>query len=648
MGAHNTKVALCVRENPGISATCLAEQFGVSSRTVRTYIRECNDSMAGIASVEYHRAGPSGSGYYLEVADEAGFEDWLERARGFESRSASVPSTHEERVRFLINDLLLRTDWITVEGLADILFVSAPTVSAALCDVEKRVERFGLSLERRPRHGLRVTGPELSRRLCLASVAVDSLGFDGSRLGGDGVGESDWLARISSCVSSTSEETGFQINSMVYQNLIVHIAVALTRINDGCYVPMDDPSLREVEQADEMGVAQALARKIEGEFGVNLPREEVAYMAIHLAGKRMLAEGSGESQGSLVISDEVWGVVAAMLERVYQAFRFDFRDDLELSMNLARHIVPLTVRMRYRMPMDNPLLTDIKAHFPLAYSMAADASVALCDHYKATLSDAEIGYLALAFALALERQKTAPQKKNILVVCASGQGSARLLEYRYRQEFGKTLGSIQTCDVSRVNKVDFTDIDYVFTTVPLPFSLPVPVREVNFFLDGADVVGVREMLQRRRREGLLRYFDERLFFSHLTFETKEAALDYLCGCVIEARRVDDDFKELVLLREEYAPTSFGNYVALPHPLRAASDESFVCVALLDSPIPWNGHPVQAIFLLVVSREKDEGLEAFYDRLSELLLSPEEMQTLIADQRLETLERLFGEDSLSTT
>ena len=72
-----------------------------------------------------------------------------------------------------------------------------------------------------------------------------------------------------------------------------------------------------------------------------------------------------------------------------------------------------------------------------------------------------MGYLALAFALAIERQNTELPKKNILIVCASGKGSAQLLHYRYRQEFGSYVGRIETCDVSNVKKVDFKDIDYV-------------------------------------------------------------------------------------------------------------------------------------------------------------------------------------------
>jgi lichenan operon transcriptional antiterminator len=66
----------------------------------------------------------------------------------------------------------------------------------------------------------------------------------------------------------------------------------------------------------------------------------------------------------------VWDIVSKMLDMVWTRFHYDFRGDLELRMNLARHIVPLTVRLQYHLQIKNPLLTDIKHRFQLAYSMA--------------------------------------------------------------------------------------------------------------------------------------------------------------------------------------------------------------------------------------------------------------------------------------
>lgn len=80
----------------------------------------------------------------------------------------------------------------------------------------------------------------------------------------------------------------------------------------------------------------------------------------------------------------------------------------------------------------------------------------LTPEYGTMPSDDEVGYIALSFALALERKKSGPVRKNVLVVCATGAGSARLLEYRYCKVFGDQLGTITTCDVSTIAEQDFS------------------------------------------------------------------------------------------------------------------------------------------------------------------------------------------------
>ena len=314
-------------------------------------------------------------------------------------------------------------------------------------------------------------------------------------------------------------------------------------------------------------------------------------------------------------------------------------------MNLARHIAPLTVRLRYHMKLKNPLLSDIKERYPLAYSMAADAATVLVDQYRTPLSDDELGYIALAFALAIERLKTEAPKKNILMVCASGAGSARLLEYRCRQEFGRYVNTVTTCDVLHLDRVDFSKIDYVFTTVPISQKLPVPVREVKYFLDDAqEVEGVRELLRGEPAPGgIACFFDERLFFPHVKGRSKRVVLDFLLDQVVSLKAVSPAYRELVWKREALVATSFGNLVAIPHPLQAASSESFVCVGLLDEPLRWDeyGHEVQAVFLVSFAPAEGKAQHDFLELFSQFLVSKEAVSALLEKRTLSALIDLLG-------
>ena len=623
LDGRDIKLIDIIDAHPDIDPVDLAERFSVSDRSVRTYVRKTNEALGSCAQIEKRRGG----GYSLRVLNASAFAAL--RARDAHAGQDAVPTTPEARVDYLLNDLLSRADWITVDDLASILFVSRNVITSDLRQVAATLERFGLVLEKRPHYGIRVTGPEMSRRLCLANLTLDCI------IGTGGSASLDVIAR---CVSESLAEEDFQINSAAYQNLLVHIAVAVERIRANCYVPMEPEHLERMRSTPEYLIAKKVAAAVERELTAELPEEEIGYIAIHLAGKQTLYTPGSDADANLVISDEVWNVVSRMLEMVWNAFHFDFRNDLELRMNLARHIVPLSVRLRYRMRIDNPLLSDIKQRFPVAYSMALESSCILAEEYGNALSEDEVGYIALAFALAIERQKSERPRKNILVVCASGQGSARLLEWRYRQEFGTWLDRIETCDVAHVASRDLTGIDYVFTTVPLERKLPVPVREVKYFLDDEDVNSVRRILSGEAAAAapLAAYFDERLFLSALDAEDKDGALDALCARVAEVHDVPGDFRALVQRREELAQTCFGNLVAMPHPVTPVTTSTFVAVAVLNHSVSWNGQEVRAVFLVSVSSLRDQKLDAFYRGMARLLTSREAIQKLVSNPDFATL------------
>lgn len=623
-----------VRKQDAMTAEVLADRFSVSTRTVRSRIKSINNELAPFAHIAHRR----GVGYSFVMDDEAAFATW-ERQQAAPLSRGVAPQTAEERVQYLLHDLLNRNGWITIEEYADALYVAPRTLSHDMKDVEERLASFHLTLERRPRYGMRVTGTEIDRRLCLAHLVME---HDADAAGGfESLDAEGLLPQVASCVDAVTQEDHFSINAMAYQNLIVHIVIAIARIRSGCYVPLEQAHLDHIRQQDEYRVAARIAARIADELGIELPDEEIAYMAIHLSGKRMLQFSEGESDG-LVISDEVWDVVSAMLEVVWKMYHFDFRNDLELRMNLARHIVPLSVRLRYHLHMDNPLLADIRSRYALAYAMAVDASAVLSCTYEATLSDDEIGYIALAFALALERQKEGLPKKNILVVCASGAGSAKLLEFRYRREFGAYLDSITTCDVGHLDQIDFGTIDYVFTTVPLHRELPVPVREVSYFLDDADRAQVRSLLNESsapaaKDEGR---FPAQLFFPHVDADSREQVIHLLCDAVCHAGIAPAELEASVLERERLAPTAFGNRVAMPHPLEPMGERTAVAVALLDTPISWNKQEVQAVFLVVIARDRAHDLTDFYNRFTRLLWSADAIHDLLVTQRREALLELL--------
>ena len=650
-----------VQLHPSQTPKELAAFLGVTTRTLRTYVSTANKELDQAAQICLSQGG-----YVLVVYDQDTFDTWS-RTQGSAFWS-EIPSTPSGRIFFLLNDLLSRSDWVTSESLASALFCSKRTVANALTGVETYLNRFGLELERRPHRGIRVRGSEVRRRICMANITLDRMAADGSleeRVSSQRVGLSEEGARmpvhhdfqldvIARCVDAATSAANYQINTVAYQNLLVHIAIAIVRIRAQRYAPGDTEHISQLKTSAVWAVATDIAARVSEALQVELPESEVAYIAIHLAGKHAVfpvdpgtrtERGSDKSAPPSVddaVSEEAWSVASRMVEAVDQVFSLSLTHDLELRMNLARHLGPLSVRLRYRMRMENPLLADIRSRYPFAYACAIEASRVLVETYDREVSDDETGYLALAFALAIERSRmSSARPKNVLVVCASGMGSAQLLAIRCREEFGDQLGSIETCDVSQLDRVDFSSIDYVFTTVPLPVAVPVPVREVGYFLDKRDVDSVRDLLQERADAvDVLSHFDERLFFPHLQASSSTDAIVQLSRWCRDIESISPRFTDYTLQREASASTAFGNGVAMPHPLTAASERTFVCVGLADEPISWGGQQVSVILLISVCSDGSEDLHAFYDALLSFASDKDAVASLLEQRDFNTLRGII--------
>lgn len=105
MDKRLVSLTLYLKEYSTLTAEKLAGHLQVSPRTVRNLIRNWND-------------------YFKELAAAAG-------------KNGVIPSTSSERVDYLLNDLLNRRDFITIDALSDILHISRKTISSDLKEVEQ-------------------------------------------------------------------------------------------------------------------------------------------------------------------------------------------------------------------------------------------------------------------------------------------------------------------------------------------------------------------------------------------------------------------------------------------------------------------------------------------------------------------------------
>ena len=186
------------------------------------------------------------------------------------SRENVMPQTPKGRELYLLNDLLNRSDWITLDALSDVLYVSHKTISGDIKYVEEVLGRFDLSLARRPHYGIRVVGREVDRRLCLASLVIN--GENG--ISQTGARPDDAIvAEVSHCIEEVLQGEDVVLDTIARQSLVVHVVIAIKRIRQDCYIPMS-PETSAIEEDDLFGFSHFTRTDASDYFlRSSLPRE---------------------------------------------------------------------------------------------------------------------------------------------------------------------------------------------------------------------------------------------------------------------------------------------------------------------------------------------------------------------------------------
>lgn len=611
------------------TAQQLAKYIRVSEKTVRIAIHELNTELSKhgakiIAKPRY--------GYCLEVTDQEQFE----RYQTEEETKKRIPDSGKERCEYLMAYLLFRKDYVKIEELCDFMYVSKTTLSHNLKMVETILDQYHLYIERRPNYGIRISGEEFDIRRLFSDYFIKHHCLSGVNMSHQN-GE---IARLAGKVKELMAKYDVYLSEMSFDNFVDYTYTACKRMKAGFYLKLDKENLPEIG-IKEQAFIQELLGTLEREKAITYTQDEENYLYLYLAGKRMIGNVM-ENDSNFIIQEQTDRLAMEMLKLISNDYHMNFQNNFEMRMTLNQHLVPFDVRMRYDIPLKNPLLKDIKEKYSLAFQMAVLASGVLGNYYQKDISEDELGYFALIFQLALEREQT-DNSFDILVVCSTGKGTSRLLKYKYEQEFSEYLRNIYVCDLLGLESFDFSKVDYIFTTVPITRKVPVPIVEVGLFLETDDIRKVTEALRYGRNDDILRrYYTPERFLAHVPAGEKDEILKYLCDIIGKQERVDQDFYDMVLERESFVQMDYGNAIALPHPNRIASEESFAYAAVLERPVIWNGAEVQVIILISIGKkeEDDKDRQKFYEATARFALNEEAVRTLIQNPDYETLMELL--------
>lgn len=622
-----------------ITSSYLASVIQVTSRTIRNDIKELNHLLvkngAEIKSVR-------GTGYELIVTDDLHFKNFLAaESKRLMPGDGIIPSYPEDRVRFLIKRLLLAEEYIKLEELADEIFISKSTIQNDLRDVKEILSAYGISLDKRPNYGIKLKGDEVKFRFCMSEHICPRSDSDIELINSHlSILPKQDLETIRTIILEKIRKRNITLSDIGLNNLIIHIAIACSRIRNGKYVNFYPNELKEIKSQVEYSVATKIVQVISTRLQVTFPDPEIAYVAVHLLGTRLIAHlNINDKEIEALLDKEIYDLSIHILESIEQELKLGIKKDRELLVSLCLHLKPAINRFRYGMNLRNPMIEAIKANYPAAFQAGIIAGIVIKDELGLDIHEHEIAYIAIHIGAAIERAKSIQAVKRCIIVCASGAGSARLLYYKLLSKFGSRLEIIGTTEYYKLKDISFDSIDFIVSTIPIPDTLSVPILQVNTILGGNDFVKIEDMLG-VVNENRIEYLKQELVFLQQCFETKMEVLSFLVEKLIVQGLVNEGFLQAVLEREKVSPTCFGNLVAIPHPIMPQTVETFWTICTLKKPIDWDGKRVQFVCLLSVRKNSNEDLLNMYKMLGKVVDDSQVVQQLLKCSRFSEFQKVF--------
>lgn len=397
--------------------------------------------------------------------------------------------TPTERRSIIISKLLSSREPIKLFVLSSAVHVTDSTISNDLDKLEPWFREHGLKLLRKPGLGVSLLGDERDLRRAIVRYIYEHVGEESLlNLMQDNLPEDDdatvaqvskfllelidageWR-RLEQMIRVTENELGYRLSDNAFIGLTVHLSLALRRIKNHEPITVDEETFSRIKDGREFSAAKKLAEKISAAFGVHVPESEIGYITMHILGARSRYNSASLGKISMMDNFRLVTLAKQIMKRAAKITGRDIDKNQSLLAGLVNHLAPTISRLKMHMDIRNPLLKEIREHYPELMSLTRKCVVEVEDEVGETLPDAEIAYIAMHLGAALsDSEKFLHAVHRVVVACPTGMGTSRLLASRLRANF-PTIKIVDEVPILELTPeyIAEKDFDFIISTVPIP------------------------------------------------------------------------------------------------------------------------------------------------------------------------------------
>ncbi|MPW25669.1 PRD domain-containing protein [Alkalibaculum sp. M08DMB] len=654
---------LLITNDTPITIDKLSLNLGVSNRCVRNDLEKLELYLTNLKE-DVRLIKKPRVGIWIEYS-----KDGLKKLKSIRNISDIYiePYSSEERRRFIIKKLVQSTEPISMQFLADELFVSRVTIHKDLNCVEEWFQKYSLTLVKKQNYGIEIQGDEKNWRKAAIDLLVDlkkgqeikdilsqSLEYlPNSRLNQHDINHIKELIphieilTIEKIITEAEKKLKYTLSDEAFTGLLIHIAISIERLKQAKDIKMDSKWLKDLKTHDEYEIASTIGLQLGKELHITIPESEIGYITLHILGAQLLEPVDiGDNKDTLIknIEPEIISLTKDIIQLTGNILSVSLQNDNNLLVGLALHLRTTVKRLQYGLSMRNPLLGNIKENFPSIFGASWATSIIFEKHFGIRITEEEIGYIALHIGAALERLN---EKTKAIVVCATGVGTSQLVVSRLEKRI-KDLEIVGVSSYHDIQKYDTTEFDIIISTIPMRHDLK-PVVKINVFVDDQDISAINTYIKNFNyaskfgntiKNNHNHIFSKDLIYTNCVYKDKKDLIKNIGQNLLDKGYIKKSFIQTAIKREQITSTAVGKGVAIPHGKESLVITPVIAVAILQNPIDWGDELVDIVFFLALQFENAQDTKSFFKKFYSLLDNHAKLEEIRSTNNKEDLYQLL--------
>ncbi|MED1738851.1 BglG family transcription antiterminator [Bacillus swezeyi] len=429
----------------------LIDHFQLTKRQIYYDFEKINHWLAGnkLPQIEYKRKN-------TVVVPEEVLQ--LTRNRTGADGKYSFIFTQEERIKALYIFLFIRREPISSAHLTQLLQVSKNTVMNDVKKANEALHPFLVAVGYTRHQGYHLKGSEFDKRVpvmhYLSSFLRKPYGKKMLRYILKTSGASGGTEGIKTAIDSISEEFHLQFVEERLNEFIHFLKLYSLRVAEGKVIQLHQEEKEMLKQNPLRFAAEKLLEKLY----IPTYETEVCYVMIQILGL---------SFGSRSADDPLFQMCEKLVLEFESRACITFSKRNEVAESLYRHIKPAYFRMKYRIPIHNPLLNKIKKDHKELYTIVQKLVQPLESCLNIPIPEEEIGFITIHFCAMLEKPiQTNSFKKTAVVICPGGVSSSLMVKRQLESLFSEICVE-KTLSLQEYTPELFDQYDAVFSTIEL-------------------------------------------------------------------------------------------------------------------------------------------------------------------------------------